>query len=98
MRAAFVTHADCLKHEMGASHPERPERLAAIEDQLIASGIGQHLERYDGPLATDEQLARVHPLEYVKAIREVGPPEGTIHLDPDPAMNPRGLHAALAGA
>jgi len=45
MRAAFVTHADCLKHEMGAGHPERPERLAAIEDQLIASGIGQHLER-----------------------------------------------------
>src|SRR2546430_16660850 len=71
MRAAFVTHADCLKHEMGASHPERPARLAAIEDELIASGIGQHLERYDAPLATDEQLARVHPIEYVKAIREV---------------------------
>jgi len=89
MRAAFVTHADCLKHEMGASHPERPARLAAIEDELIASGIGQHLERYDAPLATDEQLARVHPIEYVKAIREVAPREGTIHLDPDTAMSPR---------
>src|SRR6266705_855476 len=87
MRAAFVTHADCLKHEMGASHPERPARLAAIEDQLLASGIGQHLERYDAPLATDEQLARVHPIEYVQAIREVAPREGTIHLDPDTAMN-----------
>src|SRR5436853_120976 len=87
MRAAFVTHADCLKHEMGASHPERPARLAAIEDELIASGIGQHLERYDAPLATDEQLARVHPIEYVKAIREVAPREGTIHLDPDTAPN-----------
>src|SRR5467141_1567829 len=101
MRAAFVTHADCLKHEMGASHPERPERLAAIEDQLIASGIGQHLERYDAPLATDEQLARVHPIEYVKAIRDVAPRDGTIHLDPDTAMTrcslrPPGHHACRA--
>jgi acetoin utilization deacetylase AcuC-like enzyme len=98
MRTAFVTHADCLKHEMGASHPERPERLAAIEDQLIASGIGLHLERYDAPLATDEQLARVHPIEYVKAIREVAPREGTIHLDPDTAMNRWSLQAALRAA
>src|SRR5467141_4113237 len=98
MRAAFVTHADCLKHEMGASHPERPERLAAIEDQLIASGIGQHLERYDAPLATDEQLARVHPIEYVRAIRDVAPQEGTVHLDPDTAMNRYTLNAALRAA
>src|SRR5437667_5434219 len=98
MRAACVTHADCLKHEMGASHPERPARLAAIEDELIASGIGQHLERYDAPLATDEQLARVHPIEYVQAIREVAPREGTIHLDPDTAMNPWSLQAALRAA
>ncbi|MEX1074491.1 MAG: histone deacetylase family protein, partial [Burkholderiales bacterium] len=69
MSVAFITHADCLKHEMGAWHPERPERLAAIEDQLIASGIGQYLQRHEAPLATDEQLARVHPLEYVRAIR-----------------------------
>src|SRR6266481_9327770 len=98
MRAAFVTHADCLKHEMGAGHPERPERLTAIEDQLIASGIGQHLERYDAPLASDEQLARVHPVEYVKAIRDVAPREGTIHLDPDTAMNRWSLQAALRAA
>jgi len=98
MRAAFVTHADCLKHEMGAGHPERPERLAAIEDQLIASGIGQHLERYDAPLATDEQLARVHPVEYVQAIRDVAPRDGTIHLDPDTAMNRWSLQAALRAA
>src|SRR2546426_6485304 len=98
MRTAFVTHADCFKHEMGASHPERPARLAAIEDQLVSSGIGQHLERYDAPLATDEQLARVHPIEYVQAIREVAPREGTIHLDPDTAMNRWSLQAALRAA
>jgi acetoin utilization deacetylase AcuC-like enzyme len=75
--AAFVTHSDCLKHEMGAHHPEQPARLAAIEDQLIASGIGPHLARFDAPFATDEQLARVHPLEYVRAIRDAAPAQGT---------------------
>lgn len=98
MTVAYVTHADCLKHEMGAWHPERPERLTAIEDQLIASGIGQFLQRHDAPLASDEQLARVHPMEYVRAIREAAPTEGTVHLDPDTAMNPHSLQAALRAA
>jgi acetoin utilization deacetylase AcuC-like enzyme len=96
--AAFVTHADCLKHEMGAHHPERPARLTAIEDQLIASGVGQHLKRYEAPLATDEQLARVHPIEYVRAIRDAAPEQGTVHLDPDTAMNRWTLRAALRAA
>ena len=98
MTVAYVTHADCLKHDMGAWHPERPERLTAIEDQLVASGIGQFLARHEAPLATDEQLARVHPLEYVRAIRDAAPQEGTVHLDPDTAMNPYSLRAALRAA
>ncbi|HYX66148.1 MAG TPA: histone deacetylase family protein [Burkholderiales bacterium] len=97
-RSAYITHPDCLKHDMGAYHPERPARLAAIEDQLIASGIGQHLVRYEAPLATDEQLARVHPADYVQAIRETAPSEGTVHLDPDTAMNAFTMHAALRAA
>jgi acetoin utilization deacetylase AcuC-like enzyme len=98
MPTAFITHADCLKHDMGAHHPERPARLTAIEDQLIASGVGQHLARYEAPLATDEQLARVHPPDYVRAIRDAALRAGTVHLDPDTAMNPWTLQAALRAA
>jgi acetoin utilization deacetylase AcuC-like enzyme len=83
---------------MGAHHPEQPARLSAIDDQLIASGIDQHLQRYEAPLATDEQLARVHPPKYVHAIREIAPTEGTVHLDPDTAMNRWTLQAALRAA
>ena len=83
---------------MGRGHPEQPARLSAIEDQLIASGIEAHLTRYEAPLATDAQLARVHPLEYVQAVREAAPESGTIHLDPDTAMNPHSLNAALRAA
>ena len=98
MRTAFITHPDCLKHDMGAGHPEQPARLTAIEDQLIASGVADYLQRYEAPLATDEQLARVHPMEYVRAIRETAPETGIVHLDPDTAMNPHSLNAALRGA
>ncbi|HEY3078049.1 MAG TPA: histone deacetylase family protein [Burkholderiales bacterium] len=98
MRTALVTHADCLRHDMGAHHPEQPARLSAIDDQLIASGIEQHLQRYEAPLATDEQLSRVHPRDYVRAIREIAPSEGTVHLDPDTAMNRWTLQAALRAA
>jgi acetoin utilization deacetylase AcuC-like enzyme len=98
MPAAFITHAECLKHEMGAHHPERPERLSAIEDQLIASGLGATLARYEAPLATDEDLALAHPIEYVRAIRDAAPDSGTVHLDPDTAMNRWTLGAALRAA
>src|SRR5438067_10590953 len=98
MRTALVTHADCLRHDMGAHHPERPERLTAIEDQLIAARLEPHLTRYEAPLASDEQLARVHPRDYVRAIRDMAPEEGTVHLDPDTAMNPHTLQAALRAA
>jgi acetoin utilization deacetylase AcuC-like enzyme len=98
MSTAFISHPDCLKHDMGAGHPEQPARLTAIDDQLIASGIDAYLARYEAPLATDEQLARVHPLEYVRAVREAAPATGTVHLDPDTAMNPHSLRAALRAA
>ncbi len=97
-RSAYITHPDCLKHDMGAHHPERPQRLSAIEDQLIASAVGQHLRRYDAPLADDKHLTRVHPAEYVQAIRHAAPEQGTVHLDPDTAMNPWTLRAALRAA
>ena len=83
---------------MGAHHPERPQRISAIEDQLIAAGLESALTRFAAPLATDEQLARAHPLEYVQAIRQAAPRAGTVHLDPDTAMNPHTLNAALRAA
>jgi acetoin utilization deacetylase AcuC-like enzyme len=98
MATAFITHPDCLKHDMGAGHPERPQRLTAIEDRLIEARVEPLLTRYEAPLATDEQLARVHPIEYVRAIRQTAPESGTVHLDPDTAMNPHSLGAALRAA
>lgn len=98
MVTAFITHADCTRHDMGPFHPECPQRLSAIEDQLAASGVAQYLVRHDAPLANETQLTRVHPADYVRAIRSAAPRSGTVHLDPDTAMNPHSLQAALRAA
>jgi acetoin utilization deacetylase AcuC-like enzyme len=88
MATAFITHAACLRHDMGSYHPECPSRLAAIDDQLISAGIAQYLQHHEAPLATVEQIARVHPREYIEAIQAAAPERGIVHLDPDTAMSP----------
>lgn len=98
MRTAYITHPDCLKHEMGSYHPECPQRLVAIENQLQTTGLLSKLERYDAPSATTEQLARVHTPDYIESIRQAAPGAGLIALDGDTAMNPFTLNAALRAA
>lgn len=98
MYTAYITHADCLKYDLGPEHPESPARLIAIEDQLIASGVMDFLQRHDAPLATLAQLARVHREDYIASLHAASPAEGIIYLDPDTAMNRHTLNAAYRAA
>ncbi|MGB5082524.1 MAG: histone deacetylase family protein [Burkholderiales bacterium] len=98
MTTAFIAHADCARHDMGRTHPESPARLAAIEDHLIASGIAGLVERHEAPAVRVSELQRVHPLEYIEAVRDASPREGIVHLDPDTAMCPHTWDAALRAA
>ncbi len=95
---AFITHRDCWLHEMGSFHPECPDRLAAINDRLIAAGLDLYLSFYDAPLATSEQILRAHAREYLEELHESVPEHGIRHLDPDTAMSPNTMKAALRSA
>ena len=98
MTISIISHPDCALHEMGAHHPESPARLTAIQDQLLATGLSLVLQHHDAPLATREQLCRVHDAEYVEQIFLRSPSEGQLWLDPDTSMNPHSLSAALHAA
>ncbi|KIO48906.1 histone deacetylase family protein [Nitrosospira sp. NpAV] len=98
MRTAFISHPDCLLHDMGPHHPERPARLKAIEEELTASGLMDRLERHVAPLATLEQLRRVHTPEYIASLVAKTPSTGIAYLDPDTTMNPHSLAAAYRAA
>ena len=98
MATAFITHDDCLLHDMGEHHPEQPARLRAVEDQLIASGLIGCLQRVEAPLAQREHLERVHAPGYIDALEAAAPKKGIVHLDADTAMNPHTYNAALRAA
>ena len=98
MATAFIHHPDCVLHDMGAHHPESPDRLAAIEDYLLAAGLIQHLVSEAAPKASREQLLRVHDGSHIDSIESASPQRGMVHLDPDTAMNPHTLSAALHAA
>jgi acetoin utilization deacetylase AcuC-like enzyme len=95
---AFISHVDCMRHDMGAHHPECPARLSAIEDSMISGRIADLLARYDAPLAEMEHLLRVHPRPYIEAVEAHAPARGIVHLDPDTAMCPATWVAALRAA
>jgi acetoin utilization deacetylase AcuC-like enzyme len=96
--SAFISHPDCIRHEMGACHPECPERLSAINDQLLITGYLNFMDEYDAPMATVEQLTRAHSSLYVQELIAQAPKDGYQMVDPDTKMNPHTIDAALRAA
>jgi acetoin utilization deacetylase AcuC-like enzyme len=98
-RTAYLTHADCHRHAMFDGHPECPSRLGAIEDRLIASGLLDLLRYHEPPLATHEQLARVHSEAHLDHLEQLAPTgDGLAEVDPDTWMNAATLGAARRAA
>ncbi len=108
MRATgYYTHALCVKHDMGQGHPECPERLGAIWDRLLATGVADALRVHEAPVAAEPDLRRAHDgllLSSVEALcqqvaegREAGGP-AHLAIDADTAVNAYTWQAALRAA
>ena len=92
---------------MGPGHPECPQRLDAIEDRLLVTGVSDALEHREAPLATEADIELAHERMYVASLRGLsdrlieeqdagGPPY--MQLDPDTAINRHTWSAALRAA
>src|ERR1035437_1874599 len=100
----YFTHRDCWKHEMGAGHPECPERLDAIEDRLLSTGLDHALDRREAPVASLADIELAHSRMHVAALRglseslkeeiKAGGP-AYAQVDPDTSMNVSTWDAAL---
>jgi len=98
MPTALITHPACLEHDVGAWHPECPDRLRAVLRALEGESFADLL-REAAPLATLDQLARAHSPEYVEAILAIRPAPGeTLALDADTLMGAGSAEAALRAA
>jgi acetoin utilization deacetylase AcuC-like enzyme len=107
MTTGYFTHRDFHLHEMGDGHPECPERLDAINDGLISSGLGDVLDRRDCPLASPTDLELAHSRMHIASLQGLGlrlaqevQAGGPSHLqiDPDTAINQYTWQAALRAA
>ena len=97
MTTLLITHPACLDHLNPAGHPERPDRLRAIERTLEEERF-QDLARVEAPAAALETIALCHPMDYVTAIRDATPKHGLARLDADTSMSPGSFEAALRAA
>ena len=103
----YFTHRDCWKHEMGPGHPECPQRLDAIEDRILISGLDVALDRREAPIAALTDIELAHGRMHVASIRGLsdglkeeieagGPPHAQV--DPDTSINVHSWDAALRAA
>jgi acetoin utilization deacetylase AcuC-like enzyme len=98
MTTVLITHPAFLKHDTGEYHPERPDRLRAI-DRILSHDIYKALVRREAPLRDDveEAIKRAHPGSYFEKIKKAAPGPGgaSVHVDGDTVMSEGSWEAAL---
>ena len=97
-KTGLVYHPAYLEHDMGAGHPESPNRLRAIMQRLEESGTAARLVRIEPRQAEAEWVTQVHTPGYVAALKQAAPATGGVSLDPDTSMSPGSLTAAYLAA
>jgi len=98
MSVALITHPACLGHDTGPWHPECADRLRSVLRALETEEFFPLL-REMAPEATEEQLARVHPIAYITEMLAIRPEEGQhVQLDADTLMSAGSAEAALRAA
>src|SRR5277367_1781751 len=97
MSTLLISHPACLEHLTPLGHPERPDRLRAVERAFEAEKF-QMLDRAQAPTADFETIALCHPMEYIIELRDATPQQGLVQLDGDTSMSPGTFEAALRAA
>ena len=97
-KTGLVYHPAYLEHDMGSGHPESPNRLRAIMQQLEQSGTMARLTRIEPRKAEEEWITLVHTPGYVASLNRHAPVSGRVSLDPDTSMSPGSLNAAYLAA
>ncbi len=94
MTTLLFTHPSSLRHVTPNGHPERIDRIRAI-NKVLESEHFRDLERREAPLGRDEDILRAHAYEHLERVRALAPAEGFEYLDSDTVMSPGSLEAAL---
>ncbi len=94
MSTLLVTHSACLEHLVPQGHPERPDRMRAIEQALSPDKFNA-LQRLEAPMGSLDHVALCHNEHYVNELHHIAPSEGLVYIDGDTSMSPGTWEAAL---
>ncbi|MBX3237512.1 MAG: histone deacetylase [Nitrospiraceae bacterium] len=97
-KTGFIYDPRYLEHDMGSGHPESPNRLRAILQQMERSGTSELVTAIEPRSAADEWVTQVHHPSYVASLRARAPSSGRVPLDADTSMSPGSLPAAYLAA
>jgi acetoin utilization deacetylase AcuC-like enzyme len=97
MKTGIVKDWRYVEHNMGAAHPESPERIRAIYEMLEAEKRLASLPLISPRPAMEKEVALIHTQEYVEQIKETAGRE-RVYLDPDTSTSPRSYEVALLAA
>jgi len=92
----LISHPSSLGHATPPGHPERADRIRAVEEALQEERFAL-LQRVEAPEGTLAQVELCHPAAYARAIVEAAPQEGLVQVDADTIMSPGTLSAVLHG-
>lgn len=90
----LISHPAFADHLVPPGHPERPERMRAVDEALAAEAF-QPLVRAEAPLAEAELAKLAHPARFVDALESARPREGMVRIDGDTVMSPGTWEALL---
>jgi len=94
MPTLLLGHPAALAHQVPIGHPERPDRIRAVE-RALEDECFSGLIREQALRAEPETIALIHPEPYIQAIIAAAPREGLVEIDADTSMSPGTLEAAL---
>lgn len=96
MQVTIVSHPSSLAHDPGPGHPERAERIRALEAALAAAPFAHRLQRLEPGPAKREDLLRVHSASHVD--RVLATAGRAVRFDSDTSTSPGSVEAALYAA
>jgi acetoin utilization deacetylase AcuC-like enzyme len=101
-RLSIIQDTKFQDHRTPDSHPESPQRLAAIDRALKKSPLSEHVTRLEPREATEADLTVVHSSNYIEQLKEKADraekEQSTLALDNDTFMSPKTYQTAKLAA
>lgn len=94
MVTRLYSHPIYLEHLTPPGHPERPDRLRAL-NKVLEDSTFDALDRVQAPMGDETTILYAHPQTFIERVRDTIPEEGLTRVDSDTTVSPKSWEAVL---